>query len=171
MPNSIKPDTSCVPFRRKTLYFLLTIPLLMLLVAVFVYLWTFGFIFSLVFLSFYGAMCYFQTYCCAYQECPYIGGFCPAIVGIIPANLLAKLMYSRRNIVKSKKRFEIHATLATVAWLGLAFFPLYWIARLGVWFAVGYAACHTVYYLIFGLTICPACAIRHTCPGGKLQGI
>jgi hypothetical protein len=66
MPAEIKPDMSCVPYRRKGLYFVLTIPSLALLIAVFVYLWTFGFLLSIVFLSFYLAMCYFQAYCCAY---------------------------------------------------------------------------------------------------------
>lgn len=170
MSAEMKPDMSCVPYRRKGLYLALTIPLLALLVLVFLYLWTFSFILSILFLCIYLAMCYFQTYCCAFQECPYVGGFCPGIVGIVPASVLTKLIYSRKKIVKSKRSFEIHAALASLAGLGLVIFPLYWIARLGIAPAAGYVACHVVYYLIFGLTICPACAIRHTCPGGKLQG-
>ncbi len=171
MSAEIQPDMSCVPYRRKGLYFALTIPFLGLIISVFVYLWTFSFILSMVFVSFYFAMCYFQTYCCQYQECPYVGGFCPAIVGIMPASILTKLIYSNKKIVKSKKRFEIHATLATVAWLGLALFPLFWITKLGISFAAGYVAYHVVYYFIFGLTICPVCATRQTCPGGKLQSM
>jgi hypothetical protein len=167
MPAEIKPHMSCVPYRRKGLYFVLTIPSLALLIAVFVYLWTFSFLLSTVFLSFYFAMCYFQAYCCAYQDCPYVGEFCPAIGGIRPANILAKLIYGKRKIVKSRKRFELHATLASISWLGLIVFPLFWIAKLGVVFAAGYVACHVVYFLIFVLTICPVCAIRNTCPGGK----
>jgi hypothetical protein len=171
MPDDVdtKPDMSCFPYRRKGLYFILTAPFLVFLILVFVYLWSVSFILSLVFLAFYLAMCYFQTYCCAYQDCPYIGGFCPAVAGIMPASLLAKLIYSRKQIVKSKRSFEIYATLAIIAWLGLIVFPLFWIVGLGIPFAVGYVACHAVYYVVYVLTICPACAIRHTCPGGKLQ--
>jgi len=171
MPDDIKPDMSCVPYRRKGLYLVLTVPFLALLVSVLVYLWMYSFILSLAFTLFYFEMCYFQVYCCAYQDCPYVGGFCPAIVGIIPANLLAKFVYSNKKIVRSKKAFELYATLAFIGWLGLIVFPLFWIAKLGIAFVVGYVACHVVYYVIFGLTICPACAIRHTCPGGKLQSI
>ena len=171
MPDDIKPDMSCVPFRRKGLYLALTIPLLALLISVFVYLWTISYALALVFVSFYFVMCYFQACCCAYQDCPYVGGFCPALVGIMPASILTKLIYGKGRIPRSKRSFEIHATLAFIGWLGLIVLPLFWIAKHGTCFAVGYAACHAVYYLVFGLTICPACAIRHTCPGGKLQSV
>ncbi len=171
MSAEIKPDMSCVPFRRKRLYFALTIPYLLLLTLVFVYLWTFSLVLTVVFLSLYLATCYFQTYCCAYQDCPYVGGFCPAIAGIMPASVLTKLIYSRRKIVKSKRSFELHATLASICWLGLIVLPLFWIVKLGTASAAGYLAFHAVYYVIFGLTICPACATRRTCPGGKLQSI
>ena len=114
METDIKPDMSCVPYRRKKLYFLLTVPLVVLLMAVFVYLWTFSLLLSIVFLSFYLAICFFQAYCCAYQDCPYVGGFCPAIVGILPSDTLAKLIYGQQKIVKSEKRFELHAALASV---------------------------------------------------------
>jgi len=167
----IKPDMSCVPYRRKKLYFLLTVPFLVLLISVFVYLWTFSFILSLVFALFYLMMSYFQAYCCVYQDCPYVGEFCPAVIGILPANLFAKLIYGRQGIVKSKKAFDIHATLAIVGWLGLIVLPLFWVVRLGVTFAVGYVVSHAVYAMVFGLTICPVCAIRDTCPGGKFQSL
>ena len=171
MSKETKPDMSCVPYRRKLLYLILTIPLLALYLTVFVYLWSFNFIWSLLYLLFYFMMCFFQAYCCAYQDCPYIGGFCPAITGIMPASLIAKILYGNKKIDKSKKKFELNALIATIGLLGLAFFPLYWLAKLGVIYVVGYILFNVVYYLIFLLTICPVCAIRGTCPGGKLQSI
>jgi len=36
-------------------------------------------------------------------------------------------------------------------------------------FAIGYVVAHVVYSLIFGLTVCPVCSIRHTCPGGQFH--
>jgi hypothetical protein len=78
-------------------------------------------------------------------------------------------MYKKSQIVKSERRFRLNIALATIAWLALAIFPLYWIARAHVFLAVGYLACHLAYSLVFFLTICPVCAIRNTCPGGKLQ--
>jgi hypothetical protein len=149
----------------------LTIPLLLLFVVVFVYLWTHSFVLSLIFAGFYGLTCFFQAYCCAYQDCPYAGGFCPAVAGIMPASFLARLLYGNGRIVKSKRMFETQAALGFAGLLGLAFFPLFWIAKLGALFAVGYVACLLVYYGVFLFTICPVCAIRDTCPGGRVQGV
>jgi hypothetical protein len=162
---------SCFPYRRKTLYFILTIPIVALYILVFIYLWSFSFIFSILLLFFYLVMCFFQAYCCAYQDCPYVGGFCPAVVGIMPASLLAKLLYGKKKIKKTKKLFDINASIAFVALLGMAFFPLFWIAKLGIIYAVGYFLFHVVYYIVYGLTICPVCAIRDICPGGKFQNM
>jgi hypothetical protein len=171
MADEIQPDMACVPYRRKGLYYALTIPFLALLVVVLVYLWTFSFVLSLVFALFFFLMSLFQAYCCAYQECPYVGGFCPAVIGIMPASLLAKLLYSSERVTKSKRRFDLNVTLAVTSWLGLIVFPLYWIGKLGIAFAVGYVLCHIVYTIVFGITVCPACAIRQICPGGKLGSI
>ncbi|MBN1613364.1 MAG: hypothetical protein JW950_02740 [Deltaproteobacteria bacterium] len=170
MPDTNKPDMSCVPYRRKGLYFALTVPFLLLLAAVFCYLWTYHFSLSLVFASLFLGMSYFQAYCCAYQECPYVGGFCPAVIGIMPASLMAKALYGK-GIVKSKRRFEISATLGVACWLGLVVFPLFWLAKLGAVFAIGYVLSHVVYTVLFGAAICPACAIRDICPGGRLSGM
>ena len=169
MGKDVKPDLSCVPFRKKTLYLVLTVPLLLILILVLVYLWTYSPVLSLIFLLLFLAACYFQAYCCAYQACPYIGHFCPAIVGIMPASFLAKIIYPQGKIVRSKERYWINIVLATISWLALAIFPLFWIVRVHVMYAVGYLACHLVYSLFFFLRICPVCAIRETCPGGKLQ--
>ena len=163
------PDMTCVPYPRRGLYLALTIPLLLLLVTVMGYLWTIKFWLSLLFLGCYLVMSTFQAYCCAYQECPYVGGFCPAVLGIIPASLIAKVLYRNREIVRSRARFEAFATVAVLGWLGLVFLPVYWIARLGIGFAIGYVLVHATYALVFGLTICPVCAIRETCPGGKVH--
>lgn len=171
MPAEIKTDMTCVPYRRKGLYFVLTIPLLAVFISVFVYLWTFSFVLSMVFLLLYLGACLFQAYCCAYQDCPYMGGFCPAVAGIIPASIFTKLIYGRGEITKSKRAFETHAITATACGLGLIVFPLPWILKPGFLFAAGYIAFAVAYLLVFFLTICPACAIRHTCPGGKLQSI
>jgi len=169
MTQDMKPDMSCYPYRRKGLYFILTLPFLIVMGVVFVYLWSFTPVLSLVLLLLYLATCYFQAYCCAYQDCPYIGGFCPAVVGIMPASWIAKLLY-RKGIRKSEKLFNLNAGIAFVAMFGMIFLPVYWIYKLGVWYVVGYIGFLVAYYLVFMLTVCPACAIRGTCPGGKLQG-
>ena len=164
-----KPDMNCVPYRRKGLYLALTIPMLLLMLAVLIYLGTYSILLSLAFVACYVVMSTFQAYCCAYQECPYVGGFCPAVLGIMPASLIAKVLYGNREIVRSKARFETYALVAILGWLGLVCLPVYWLGQLGTGFAVAYVACHALYALIFGLSVCPVCAIRDTCPGGKIH--
>ncbi|MBN2225720.1 MAG: hypothetical protein JW765_13705 [Deltaproteobacteria bacterium] len=171
MPEVKQPDMSCFPYRRKKFYAILTIPLFILLIAVFIYLWSFSFVLSIIYLSFYLLICLFQAYCCAYQECPYIGGFCPAVSGIMPSSLLAGLLYGKKMSRKSKVLFNLNAAIAFTALVAFILLPIYWIAKLGILHVIGYVIFYLGYYLVFLLTICPACAIRETCPGGKLQGL
>ncbi|MBN1574781.1 MAG: hypothetical protein JW984_16415 [Deltaproteobacteria bacterium] len=169
MPEGMKPDMSYFPYRRKKLYLLMTVPLLLIYILVFIYLWSINFILSLIFLSLYLIMCFFMAYCCVYQDCPYVGGFCPGAAGLMPASILAKLICGNRKIVKSKWMFDINASTAFLAFLGMPFFPLYWLAKLGIVYAIGYFLIHLVYYLVFLLKICEVCAIKHICPGGRFR--
>ena len=178
-----KPDMSCYPFRRKGIYLAIVLPYLAVLISVFFFLLLkkepirraavgrrsrTRLVPGLVYLSLYLGMCYFQAYCCACQECPYVGEFCPAIAGIYPGNILARVKYGK-GIVKSEKRLRANASLASACWGGLMLFPLPWLAKRSVSYAVGYSLVHAVYYLFHGLAVCPVCAIRDTCPGGMLQ--
>lgn len=171
MTAEIKPDLTCVPFSRKRLYFVLTVPLVVLMLWTFVYLWSHSPVLSLGYLLLYGLTCYFQAYCCAYQSCPYVGGFCPAIAAIMPASPLTKFIYGRKPLRRSEKLFEVNATLASLAALGLIVLPVPWLAKSGIGLAVGYVAFALAYLVVFCLTICPVCATRQTCPAGKVHQI
>jgi len=161
---------SCVPYCRKRAYFILTVPFLILLILVAVYLWSISFAISLVFISLFVMANLFQSYCCAYQDCPYAGGFCPAVAGIMPSGMLARLI-RRKTVKKSEMLFNLFAAIAFLSLLGLIGFPLFWIADLSIPLAIVYFALNIAYYIAFSLAICPACAIRKTCPGGKLQNM
>jgi hypothetical protein len=184
----MEPDMSCYPFRRKKLYLAIILPYVAVLAAVFFYLLARKdpraremdasgasagrrYVPGLIYMGLYLAMCYFQAYCCACQDCPYIGEFCPAIAGIYPANPLARLKYGEKGIVKSEEAFKANATAAALCWGGMMLFPLPWLARRSVKLAAGYVLLHAVYYLLHGLILCPVCAIRDTCPGGMLQSV
>jgi hypothetical protein len=91
------------------------------------------------------------------------------VLGIMPASLISKVLYGNREITGSKARFETIAAVAILGWLGLVFLPVYWLAQFHVGLAIGYIALHAAYALIFGLTVCPVCAIRETCPGGRFH--
>ena len=165
-----KPDMSCVPYAGKKLYLALTLPVMILIVLVAVYLWSFSVAVSITFIAFYILANVFQAYCCAYQDCPYIGGFCPAIAGIIPSSIIAKKFFAKR-IRKSKTIFDLCATVAFCCLLGLLVFPLFWLAKASVAFAIAYPVLIIIYVIVFLLQICPVCAIRNTCPGGRLERV
>ena len=107
-----------------------------------------------------------QSYCCHYQDCPYVGGFCPAVAGIVPASLIAKI-WQKLKVKKSKIAFEILATFGALMLLALIVFPLYWLFIYHIAAFIGFLVGIIVYAFAFLLSICPACAIRDTCPGGK----
>ena len=161
-----KPDMTCVPYARKSAYHFLTIPFMVFLLAVFVYLWTIHLGLAFAFLFFYVLACVFQAYCCAYQDCPYIGGWCPAIAGIMPASFIARWLYGKK-IKKTEGRFAFYAAIAFCGILGMGLFPLYWLGQTSLWLVVLYLVVHVAYYLPFLMIICPKCAIRNTCPGGR----
>jgi hypothetical protein len=162
---------SCVPYANRKRYYAQTAILFVVTGSVFVYMWTVNPIISLLMLVGYFLTNYGQAYCCAYQECPYVGQFCPALFGIFPANLIARRMV-KKGVTRSKKRFEVSAAVAFGSFLiGVVLLPLYWLYLLNIWYAVLYFAFHLVSVLIFFFTICPTCSIRDTCPGGKVHQI
>jgi len=161
---------SCVPYARKRAYLILTAPFVILLILVTIYLWSVNFALALIFISLFVMANLFQAYCCAYQECPYAGGFCPAVAGIMPSSILAKIIL-KKKVKRSKRLFDLFAAIAFLSLLGLIGFPLFWIAKINIPLAIGYFALNIAYYIAFFLAICPACAIRNTCPGGKLQSM
>ena len=169
MDEQFNHDMSCVPYKRTWLYLMLTVPLLAMMGFAGYILWTYNFIFTIIYISIFAFTNLFQSYCCHYQECPYVGGFCPAVAGIVPASLIAKI-WQKLKVKKNKLAFEILATLGALMLLGLILFPLYWLFIYHIVAFVGYLLIIIIYAFAFLLLICPACAIRDTCPGGKVSG-
>ncbi|MBD3407534.1 MAG: hypothetical protein GF411_15565 [Candidatus Lokiarchaeota archaeon] len=163
-----EPDLCCVPYKNRRRYYVLTAVFLVVLVWTILYLWIINPLLSLIMIGFYLATNYFQAYCCYYQRCPYIGAFCPAISGIYLGNILANRL-KKKNAEMSEKKFKLHKNLGVLSYFATLLFPIYWIYLLGLEFALLYFVFQVAHYAIFGLTVCPSCAIRDTCPGGGLQ--
>ncbi|MBD3191245.1 MAG: hypothetical protein GF308_11405 [Candidatus Heimdallarchaeota archaeon] len=166
MNESCQPDMSCVPYRRMWLYFLYTIPIMAMIGFTAYVLWLYNYVYTIIYMGFYVLTFLFQSYCCVYQSCPYIGGFCPAVAGIIPASFVAKLL-EKLKVKKDKKLFDFFALIASITLLGLIVFPLYWLFIYHIAAFVGYLCLIALYTIAFLLSICPVCAIRKTCPGGR----
>jgi hypothetical protein len=165
MNDQIPPNKTCIPYSRKYVYFLLTIPLMLLILVIVVFLFLINPFLSVIYLSFWIGANIFQSYCCNFQDCPYIEGFCPAVAGIIPASRIARLPVIK-NMKKSKSRFEIFATFGSLCLLGLIIFPLFFLIELDLLYPLAYLILILVYAILFLWNICPVCAIRGTCPGG-----
>ena len=155
----------CVPYKRKALYLILTIPIVVLYLVIMVYLWQVNKLVFAVYCSFFILGIIFQSYCCAYQSCPYIGKFCPGLGGfIIPASVVALLL---KKVKKVKALFDLFASLGFICLLAIILLPVYFIYKLGVNLLVFYSIIVIAYNVLFLLLICPVCAIRDTCPAGK----
>ena len=155
----------CVPYKRKALYLILTIPIIILYLVIMIHLWQVNKLIFAIYCSFFILGILFQSYCCAYQDCPYIGKFCPGLGGfLIPASLVALLL---RKVKKVKVLFDLCASIAFICLLGIILLPVYFIFKLGLLLLILYSVIVVVYIVLFLLLICPACAIRDTCPAGK----
>ena len=166
MDDECKPDMTCVPYRRFPLYALLTVPMVCMIGFAAYVLWLDSYIFTIIYIGLFILTNFFQSYCCHYQSCPYVGGFCPAVAGIIPSSFIAKI-WEKLNIKKSKIWFEIFATCGSLTLFSLIVFPLYWLFLYHIVAFVGFLLMVIIYAATFLLTICPVCAVRKSCPGGK----
>jgi len=158
----------CVPFKKKSLYLLLTIPIVTIFFAIAIYLWLTSLIPFIIYCSLFLMVIILQSYCCAYQDCPYIGNFCPGIGGVIIISSIIALLLQK--IKKSKILFELFATLGFTCLIGITIFPLFFIYKLGIVVLISYLVIAIFYFIAFFALICPVCAIRDTCPGGKVSG-
>ncbi|MFB6088355.1 MAG: hypothetical protein ABEK36_01100 [Candidatus Aenigmatarchaeota archaeon] len=162
-------DFSCVPFKHKKEYLIYTISFLAICIGVFIFLLTNKIWIGLIYLYLYLHTAFFQSFCCIYEECPYIGGFCPAIIGILPAPIIAKWMKSRLKAPIQEKHFKIYMNIAFIGFFGFLLYPLFWLFSVHWILGVLFLLLEITYYIVFSLRICPNCAIRDTCPGGKLS--
>ena len=157
----------CVPFKKKILYLLLTIPIITIFIAISIYLWLTSLISFIIYCSLFLMVIVSQSYCCAYQNCPYIGKFCPGIGGIIIISSVIAFLWKKTK--KSKILFELFATLGFICLMRITLFPIFYIYKLSVIILIGYLIIAIFYCIAFGGLICPVCAIRDTCPGGKMS--
>lgn len=154
-------------FTNKGTYFLLTIPLIILFIAVAYYLWNYANLFFWIYLGMMIMMNLFQSYCCAFQQCHYMHGFCPGIGGIIvPASRVARIYGKKAN---SKVMFKVSAIIASLFALGIIILPLFFLKDLGILLVLLYCLIFIAYGQLFLSMLCPACATKQTCPAGIMS--
>jgi hypothetical protein len=157
----------CVPYQRKTLYLLLTIPMIVMYVAMALLLWQVSKAALLVYVALFIIVALGQSYVCVYWQCPYVGKFAPCVGGFcLPSSRIALLF---KNVEKTERRYNMAVTLAFAALLGIIILPLYFLYRLHIAFLLIYLVVVLAYAVAFLWLICPACATRQVCPGGQIS--
>jgi len=152
-------------YERVWLYIIITVPLLALMGFATYVLWLNKFWLGIIYIGFYVLTNIFQSYYCINIDCPYIGGFCPAVAGIMPAAWIARIL-QKLGLKTNKKIAEVAATLGATMLLGLIVFPLYWLFQYNLIAFFGFLIGILIYGFTFLLQICPVCASKESCPGG-----
>jgi len=162
----MKENESCVPYKRKTQYLVLTIPMIMMYVVIAVYLWGVNIVAFSIYLSLFVFVAFFMSYVCVHWECPYVGKFAPCVGGFcLPSSQLARLF---KKAKRSETRYNIFLNLAYVSFFGIILFPMYYLYEKSIIYLVMYIGIVIVYWVLFTLNICPVCGTRHICPGGQM---
>ena len=159
-------EKACIPYTRKTLYLVLTFPMIVLYIFIAAFLWRIHIVASLVYLTLFIGVALCMSVVCVYWECPYVGRFAPCVGGFcLPSSRLA-LLWKNQKI--SEKRYKLFYNLAFFFFFGIILFPLYFLFNTNWLFALGYFLVVVVYWLVYSFLICPVCATRFKCPGGQM---
>lgn len=159
-------EESCVPYQRKSLYLVLTIPMIMMYVVIAIFLWQINIVAFAIYVSLFVFVGIFMSYVCVYWKCPYVGKFAPCVGGFcLPSSQIARLF---KNAKRSETRYNIFLNLAYVSFFGIILFPMYFLYVQNIIYLLGYVGIVIAYWVVFTLYICPVCGTRHICPGGQL---
>jgi hypothetical protein len=111
--------------------------------------------------SFFVLVAVGQSFACVYLRCPYVGKFGPCVGGFCQ---IARLF---RQKAPSRAVFDVAVTIAFLALIGIILLPIPFIYQVHILLALAYLVLVLVYTAAFLGFICPACAIKHACPGGQ----
>ena len=154
-----------VPYPRKGLYLLFTVPMIFIYILIAAQLWAANIAFFIVYFAFFIFVALFMSYVCVYWECPYVGKFSPCVGGFcLPSSQIARLW---KNVKRSEPLYNIALNLAYFNFFGIILFPVYFLFKLGLPYFLAYLGIVALYTILFMLFICPFCGTRHICPGGQ----
>ena len=165
--NDLKIDRTCVPYPKKGIYWLVTLPYLIVLIGVTAYLWSYNMSVAITYFSLYLISTLLHGYVCSFSECPYKGTFCPGAFGWFPVGKIAgKLKKPEKRNDKVTGILFLFIMLCT---LGILAIPVYWINKLGITSSIGYVFLVLLHFFSFVIFVCPKCAGRGNCPTAKLS--
>jgi hypothetical protein len=154
-----------VPYPRKSLYLLLTTPMIGIYIAIAVLLWNLNTVFFAIYCALFVTVAISQSYVCVYFRCPYVGKFAPCVGGFcLPSSQIARCF---KNARRSERIYNIAVTIALAAFLGIIVFPMHFLYQQSLTLLLIYIAIVLFYAAGFLGFICPVCGTRHVCPGGQ----
>ncbi|MBN1661470.1 MAG: hypothetical protein JXA93_23965 [Anaerolineae bacterium] len=159
-------NNDCAPFQRKSLYLLLTIPMMVLYIVVALFLWHASLFAFVAYCACFPIVAIGQSYACVYWRCPYVGKFAPCAGGFcLPSSQIARVL---KNTRRSEAIYNVAVSVAGLALLGIIFVPVWFLYQQGIAHLLIYLGIVVVYAASFLWLICPVCATRHACPGGQV---
>jgi hypothetical protein len=159
-------EKDCVPYQRRPLYLILTIPMIIMYAVIAICLWRVNIAVFATYVSLFVFVAFFMSYVCVYWECPYVGKFAPCVGGFcLPSSQIARLF---KNVKRSGTRYTIFLNLAYASFFGILLFPTYFLYVQNIMYLLVYIGIVVVYLALFTLYICPVCGTRHICPGGQM---
>jgi hypothetical protein len=158
-------DQDCAPYPRKTLYWVLTLPMMVMYVAIAVILWQANVLVFAIYCALFPMLALGQSYACVYWQCPYVGRFAPCAGGFcLPSSRIALLL---KNVKRSAWAYNLAVTVAFLALMGIVFLPVPFLYQQALVYLLAYLGIVVVYAAAFLWWICPVCATRQVCPGGQ----
>jgi len=156
---------TCRPYPRQPLYWFLTVPMIVMYVAVAVLLWTVGTGLFVLYCALFAVVALCQSVACVHWECPYVGRFAPCMGGFcLPSSRIALALGS---LGRSRRVYAAAVTVASLAVVGIVAVPVHALYRRSPVSLLAYVAALIVYAVAFLWLICPACETRDACPGGR----
>jgi len=158
-------DQDCSPYPRKTLYWVLTIPMLAMYVAIAALLWQANVLVFAAYCVLFPTVAIGQSYACVSWRCPYVGRFAPCAGGFcLPSSQIARLL---KNVKMSAGAYNVAVTVAFLALMGIIFLPVPFLYQKASVYLLAYLGIVVAYAAAFLWWICPVCATRQVCPGGQ----
>lgn len=155
----------CAPYPRKSLYLVLTIPMIAIYLAIAIFFWQAHRFLCVIYLALFVIAAVSQSVVCVYWKCPYVGEFAPCIGGFyLPSSQIAGLFKQARI---SERLYNVAASVSFAALFSIIALPVYVLYRQSVWVMLAYLGIIGIYAAFFLWWICPVCGTRNVCPAGQ----
>ncbi|NQT24662.1 hypothetical protein HQ585_04845 [candidate division KSB1 bacterium] len=164
-----KLKDTCTKCEKHTLYWILITPIFVVMILVFIYLWGFNPLLSMIYLVIWLIANILEAYCCEDLKCPHAGKGCHPIGGFILAPYFYKMFfYNKIKKLKNDLNWFLELGSTAIA-VSLIVFPIFWLVKLHLFYAIAYPILCVAYVFTHVFLICSVCVVTKTCMMGMLE--